>query len=63
MTLSVDSDAVELVAEAMADYANKDRYILENGSQSTGVEPYEHGPDDFRDLAEVAVAALKGDKR
>jgi hypothetical protein len=58
--VAVTRHDVERVAQAMADFANRDRYVLENGSQSTGVEPYEHCADDFRDLAEVAVATLRG---
>jgi len=51
-------EKVFAVAQAMADHANKDRYVLENGWQSTGVEPYEAGADDFMDLAEIAVRVL-----
>ena len=50
---------VERVAQAMADHANRERYVLENGWQSTGVEPYEHSPDDFYELAVVAVEAMQ----
>lgn len=52
------SELVQRVAQAMADYANEDRYVLENGTQSTGVEPYENGPEDFMDLAEIAVKVV-----
>jgi hypothetical protein len=57
---------VERIAQAMADHANEDRYVLDNGSQSTGVEPYEASAEDFADLAEVASRAcdeqpLRGD--
>ena len=51
---------IEMVAEAMAAYENRDRYVLENSWQSTGVEPYEACADDFRDLATIAVNVIRG---
>lgn len=42
----------EQIAEAMAEHANRDRYVLEHGWQSTGVEPPEYDRSDYEDIAQ-----------
>lgn len=59
-------DLSERIAQAMADYENEHRYELDNGYQSTGVEPYEHGACDFEKIAafvaeKLAPAPVPGD--
>lgn len=51
-------DLRERVAQAMADYENEHRYELDNGYQSTGVEPYEFGACDFEKVAAFVAERL-----
>lgn len=50
----------ERIAQAMADHENEHRYELENGSQSTGVEPYEASAEDFEEIAAFVANRLRG---
>lgn len=48
------------IAQAMADYENEHRYELENGHQSTGVEPYEASAEDFEEIAAFVADRHRG---